>query len=174
MRPSLASRKPETSYRNGCIVCLLSHGRMDMPRSCLAHGAVVLSRMIRTAPRWIFGRLWKTTIAEHAPLSSLPSQIGRRRGNFLGLSVMFLLQRTMHKAIQGEKLTEQDPGADGGQRPLRSRFRARLTQRRTGRRERAQASHSGDAGGSWGTRRHTSVQANSGLGSASSSSRGSS
>ena len=33
----------------------------------------------------------------------------------------------MHKAIQGEKLTEQDRGADGGQRPRRSRFRARLT-----------------------------------------------
>src|SRR5262249_36399989 len=48
--------------------------------------------MIRTALLLIFGRLWKPTIAERSRTSSLPSQIGRRRGNFLGLSVMCLLQ----------------------------------------------------------------------------------
>ena len=46
----------------------------------------------------------------------------------MGLSVMFLLQMTMHKAIQGEKLTEQRPAADCLQPPLlrRSGFRQRL------------------------------------------------
>lgn len=31
----------------------------------------------------------------------------------MGLSVMYLLQVTMHRAIQGEKLTEQGHGAGG-------------------------------------------------------------
>src|SRR5262249_15069256 len=62
-----------------------------------AHGVVVLSRMIRTALLLIFGRLWKPTLAERSPTSSLPSQIGRRRGNFLGRSEMLLLQLAVHK-----------------------------------------------------------------------------
>ena len=53
--------------------------------------------MIHTALPLIFDRRWKPTLAEHSPTSSLPSQIGRRRGNFLGLSVMFLLQLAVHK-----------------------------------------------------------------------------
>src|SRR5262249_50178808 len=88
----LANRNPETSYRNGFTAYSLSHGRTAIPRWCWAHGAVVLLRMMRTALLLIFVRLWKRTIAEHSPTSSLPSQIGRRRENFLGLSVMFLLQ----------------------------------------------------------------------------------
>src|SRR5262249_37808543 len=101
MLPALANRKPGTSYRNAFIAYSRSHGRTDIPRWCWAHGAVVLSRMIRTGLLLIFGRLWKTTIAECSPTSSLQSQIGRRRGNFLGLSVMFLLQMAVHNASKG-------------------------------------------------------------------------
>src|SRR5262245_22352406 len=97
MLPSLVNRKPGISCRNGFIAYSLSHGPTDIPRWFSAHGAVVLSRMIRTALLLSFGRLWKTTITEHSPTSSLPSQIGRWRENFLGLSVMFLLQMPIHK-----------------------------------------------------------------------------
>src|SRR5215467_6549850 len=107
MRPPLVIRKPETSCSDGCFACSLSQVRTDIPRSFSAHGAVVLSGMIRTARPWIFGRLWKTTIAECSPTSSLRSQIGRRRGDSLGLSAMFLLYMTTHQAIQREELTEQ-------------------------------------------------------------------
>src|SRR5262245_15537144 len=127
MHPSLANRKLETSYRNGFIACSLSHGHMDIPRSCWVHGVVALLRMIRTVRPRIFGRRWKTTIAGRSPTLSLASQIGRWRGNFLGLSVMFLLQRTMHEALEGEAPTEQGHGAACLQPSLlpRSRFRQR-------------------------------------------------
>jgi hypothetical protein len=76
--------------------------------------------MIRTALPSIFGTRWKMTSAERSPTSSLPSQIGRRRGDFWGLSVMFSLQATMHEAIQGEKPTELVHGTHYVQRPFRS------------------------------------------------------
>src|SRR5262245_50613131 len=107
MRPPLANRNPGISYRNEFIACSLSHGPTAILILFSAHGAVVLSRMIRTALLLIFGGLWKPTIAEHSPTSSLPSPIGRRRGNFLDRSVMFLLQMPMHKVIYGKKLTER-------------------------------------------------------------------
>jgi hypothetical protein len=68
--------------------------------------------MIRTARLGIFVRPWKTTLAERSPKSSSPSQIGHQRGNFLGLSEMYLLQMPLHKAIQGEKRAEQSTAAD--------------------------------------------------------------
>src|SRR5262249_32122419 len=101
MRPSLANRKPVISYRNGFIACSLSRGRTDIPCWFWAHGVVALFLMIPTALLLIFGRRWKTTLAERSPISYLPSQIGRRRGNFLGLSEKFLQQITMRKPNLG-------------------------------------------------------------------------
>jgi uncharacterized protein (TIGR02452 family) len=43
-----------------------------------------------------FRQRWNTTFKERSPTSSLPSQIGRRRGHFLGLFVMCLLHMTRH------------------------------------------------------------------------------
>src|SRR6266446_5392268 len=97
MRPPLVSQKPETSCRNGYIACSLLHRHTDILCSCWAHGAVVLSPMMPTVLLSIFGRLWKTILVEHSPTSSLPSPIGRRRGNFLGLFVTFLLQMTYER-----------------------------------------------------------------------------
>src|SRR5262245_39350033 len=74
--------------------------------------------MIRTALLLIFGRLWKTTIAKRSPTSSLPSPIGRRRGNFLDLSVTFSLLMPMHEFIRGEKLTAALPSAGISRRAL--------------------------------------------------------
>lgn len=82
--------------QNGSFACSRSHGRTDMPHSCWAPGVVVRLRLIRTARRGIFGRRWNTTFKERSPTSSLPSQIGRRRGHFLGLFVMCLLHMTRH------------------------------------------------------------------------------
>ena len=66
---------------------------MDIPPLFLVHGAAVLLRTILTVLLPILGMLWKTTFAERSLTSCLPSQIGRRRGNSLGLSVMFLLKK---------------------------------------------------------------------------------
>src|SRR5262245_56504283 len=101
MRPPLANRKPGISYRNGFIAYSLSHGPTPILRSFSAHGVVVHSRMIHTALLLIFDGLWKRTLAERSPTSSLPSQIGRRRGSFLDRSVMFLLQLAVHNASKG-------------------------------------------------------------------------
>src|SRR5262245_33382233 len=122
MRPLLANRKPEISYRNGFSEFSLSHSRTDIPCWFLAHGVVALSVMIHIALLLIFGRLCKTTLAERSPTSYLPSQIGRRRENFLGLSVMFLRQITMYKPNQWQRLTEQRHGADRPRRPLAPGF----------------------------------------------------
>src|SRR6266545_5546995 len=101
MRPSLANRNQEIFYRNGFIAFSLSHGRTDIPCWFWAHGVVALLIMIPTAQLLIFGRHWKTTLAERSPISYLPSQIGRRRGNFLGLSEKFLQQIPMRKPKLG-------------------------------------------------------------------------
>ena len=98
--PVLANRKLETSYRSGFIACSLLHRLSDMPRSCWAHGVVALLRMIRTVLPGIFDRRWKMISAGRSPTSSLPSQIGRRRGSFLGLSVMLLPPRTRVDALR--------------------------------------------------------------------------
>jgi len=89
----LASRRPGTSCSDGFIACSLSHGRTDTRRWFSAHA--VPSRMTRSALPLISGRLWKATIVERSPRSCSPSQTGRRRENFLGLSVMFLPQMIM-------------------------------------------------------------------------------
>jgi len=100
MRPPLANRKQEIFYRNGFIAFSLSHGRTDIPCWFWAHGVVALLLMIPTALLLIFGRLWKTILAERSPTSYLPSQIGRRRENFLGLSEIFLQRITMYSQIK--------------------------------------------------------------------------
>ena len=76
-------------------------------RSCWAHGVVVLLRMIRTVLPRIFGRPWKMTMAGRSPTLSLPLPIGHRSGSFLGLSVMCLLQRRMHKTLQGDEAPQK-------------------------------------------------------------------
>ena len=111
MRQLLANRTPETSCRNGFIACSLLHSRTDIQRSCWADGVVVLLLMIRTALLWIFGRLWKTTLAERSPTSSLLSQIGHRRGDTLDRFVMFWLQMPMPE-VPGEKFTEPGCAAE--------------------------------------------------------------
>ena len=114
MRPTLANRKLETSYTSGFIACSLLHRRSDMPPSCLALGVVELLEITRSVLPRIFGRRWKTISAGRSPTSSLPSQIGRRRGSFLGLSVMCFVEASIarvHVHIDGirpEPLTDDE------------------------------------------------------------------
>src|SRR5262245_17589775 len=89
MRLRLDSQNPETYYNDGFIVCWLLHGPTDIRRLFSAHGAAALSPMIPIAPPSIFGKLWKMNSTERFPTWCLRSQIGRRKGNFLGLSVRF-------------------------------------------------------------------------------------
>src|SRR5262245_29809794 len=105
MRQQSANRNPVTCCKDGFTGYSRSQKVSAIRHLFSAHGVVVLSLMIRTALLLISGRLWKTTITERSPTSSLQSQIGRRRGNFLDLSVTFSLLMPMHEFIRGEKLT---------------------------------------------------------------------
>src|SRR5262245_3017077 len=89
MRLRLDSQKPETYYNDGFIVCWLLHGPTDIRRLFSAHGVAALSPMIPIVPPSIFGKLWKINSTERFPTWCLQSRIGRRKGNFLGLSVRF-------------------------------------------------------------------------------------
>jgi hypothetical protein len=71
---------------------------------------VALLIMIHTALLLIFGRLWRTTLAERSPTSYLPSQIGRQRGNSLGRSVMFL--RRINSLAYEPTLSSHQPKAN--------------------------------------------------------------
>ena len=92
MHPELGNRKPRSYCGNVFTACSPSRRLTDIARSFLEPGAVVPSRMIRISPLPIFGRLWRTTLTERSPTSSLPSQIGLPRKNFWVLFEMCLLK----------------------------------------------------------------------------------
>ena len=127
LRPSLVNREPETSCRNEFIACSQSHGHTIILRSFLALGVAALLPMTLIAPLSIFGGLSKTTLAERFPTLSLRSQIGRRKGNFSGLSVMFLLKMPLHEGYPGRQTDETRLFRRLWKRSLSSKLSFKLT-----------------------------------------------
>jgi hypothetical protein len=87
--------------------------RTDMPRSSWVHGVVALLRMTCVGLRRISVRRWKRSMAGRFRTSSLPSQIGRRRGSSLGLSVMCSPQIAAAEA-RSKRLTNYASSASSG------------------------------------------------------------